>query len=1060
MKNRVAAILLMSYCAVGWTQIPNEYYNSATGSGYTLKTQLHNIIDGHSDRGNSAVWGVISDYEADAYYENDNTVLDIYSENPLGVDSYNYTKSSDQCGNYSGEGSCYNREHSFPKSWFDDRSPMFADIHHLYPTDGYVNGQRGNLPFGEVGSASFTSDNGSLKGNARSGLGYSGTVFEPIDEFKGDLARSYFYMATRYEDVLGSWNSEMLDGSDHQVYKTWALEMLLQWHKNDPVSQKEIDRNNNAYTYQGNRNPIVDHPEYIARIWDQLNTTPVITTSTSNIDIGATSSGANSQPRTYTLTGTNLVADVVVSTQAPFELSLNNSSWSPSVTVTQSQAESGLNNTIYVRFSPTSSTGETYSTSISHTSTNAPSVNVTATGTEILSNTGGTSDLLFKQGFEADNDDNWSYTTNPTAGSFSSSTDIWEIVTSLTSITNLPTEGSQFFGARDINNGDNSDGFAELIFTSITTTGTINVQLTFDYQAVGYDATDKIEYEIILNGAGQGFIELFVGASGGRSSSESKTISITDGSTSVGLRIKVTQDGGSDYAGFDNFKLVGETPITIWDGSESANWHDADNWSTENVPISSENVKIAKVSTMPIVSSEASINNLELERGATLTVSSGAALAIFGEAYGDGKVNILRNTTGSGGYSIIGSPISQASILNLNADHVYSYNNGFESYTGAMTTGHGYFVSFEETSPLLTFLGTPNSGDVDIPVSAGFQLVSNPYAAPISIEKFQDANASTIDGTLYFWDDGGMNNGNVRGGDYITINKLGQVSTVDLGANGQGEHAAENGNIASVQGFFVYVTDPTEKVAIRPNMQRTTAESNSDDHFYRKESIPILRLSISNNVLSSETIIGFTNEATEAMDFGLDARYFSNSPLSIYSVSDNVPLAIQALPKEHLASTKIELVMRASTTGTYSLKIACFDKVKNTRIQLINMSDHSKILLNDSEAFNLDLDTGTNRFQIQVVQTEALNISKEDQTTLWSIFPNPVKGNLHIDGPHNVPANFYLSDITGKQVLEISGNVKEAASILSRFFKTCESGLYQLLIAQEKEKQVIKLIKE
>lgn len=252
-----------------------EYYKSAEGlTGFSLKSALHTIIRGHTTRGYGAIWGFYSDNAIDRYFENDGSILDIYSENPTGGDPYTYIKVSDQCGSFSGEGSCYNREHSFPRSWFGgSREPMNSDIHHIFATDGFVNGQRSSFPYGEVGSASFTSNNGSKKGSAVSGLGYSGTVFEPIDAFKGDIARAYFYMATRYEDVISGWqgnsssSNAVLNGTSTQVFETWQLNMLKQWHAQDPVSQMEIDRNNAAQTYQGNRNPFVDHPEFVTQIW-------------------------------------------------------------------------------------------------------------------------------------------------------------------------------------------------------------------------------------------------------------------------------------------------------------------------------------------------------------------------------------------------------------------------------------------------------------------------------------------------------------------------------------------------------------------------------------------------------------------------------------------------------------------------------------------------------------------------------------------------------------------------------------------------------------------------
>ena len=240
------------------------YYDSiTTQTGYTLKTALHNLINTHTAQGYGAIWTFYSNNALDSYYENDGSILDIYSENPNGSDSYNFTKVTDQCGTYKVEGDCYNREHSFPRGWFGgDIEPMNSDIHHIFATDGKVNGMRSSYPYGEVSSATFTSDNGSKLGSASSALGYSGTVFEPIDEFKGDLARAYFYMATRYQDQISSWQSNssygdaVLDGSTTAVFEPWVISMLLSWHASDPVSQKEINRNEAAHSHQGNRNPL------------------------------------------------------------------------------------------------------------------------------------------------------------------------------------------------------------------------------------------------------------------------------------------------------------------------------------------------------------------------------------------------------------------------------------------------------------------------------------------------------------------------------------------------------------------------------------------------------------------------------------------------------------------------------------------------------------------------------------------------------------------------------------------------------------------------------------
>lgn len=252
-----------------FAQIPAGYYNSAAGlSGPALKTKLKEIItNGHQDHGYNGLWTGYQTTDIDRTYENDGTILDIYSENPTGPDPYNFNYGTNQCGSYSSEGNCYNREHVVPQSLFNEALPMKSDINFIRATDGKVNGMRSNYPYGKVGSASFTSLNGSKLGGSVS-PGYSGIVFEPIDAFKGDIARMILYFVTRYESQLAGFSSgNMLGGSTFPGLQSWELNQLLAWNAADPVSQAEVIRNNASYVYQGNRNPYIDHPEYVDQIW-------------------------------------------------------------------------------------------------------------------------------------------------------------------------------------------------------------------------------------------------------------------------------------------------------------------------------------------------------------------------------------------------------------------------------------------------------------------------------------------------------------------------------------------------------------------------------------------------------------------------------------------------------------------------------------------------------------------------------------------------------------------------------------------------------------------------
>jgi hypothetical protein len=140
---------------------------------------------------------------------------------------------------------------------------MVADLFIVYPTDGKVNGIRSNYPYGEADNATTITTNGSKRGSCTY-PGYTGTVFEPIDTYKGDFARAYFYVATRYKNVLSNWGGESFSGDN---LSTWTKNMLLAWHELDPVSSKETNRNDAAYNVQHNRNPFVDHPEWVQCVW-------------------------------------------------------------------------------------------------------------------------------------------------------------------------------------------------------------------------------------------------------------------------------------------------------------------------------------------------------------------------------------------------------------------------------------------------------------------------------------------------------------------------------------------------------------------------------------------------------------------------------------------------------------------------------------------------------------------------------------------------------------------------------------------------------------------------
>ena len=239
-----------------------EYYQNFNFelTGESLKTELFNKISSHTSLGYSNVTG--QDVFAKTDVREDGTIWDIYSDTTSFSPSEPYS-------NYSKEGDCYNREHVIPQSLFSKKEPMRSDVFHLYPTDGYVNNRRSDYPHAEVGSISYSSNNSFTIVGTSSTSGVSGNVCEPNDIYKGDIARTYFYFVTAYQDKVSSFKPYAAFSNDsYPSLSKWAINLYLKWAKEDPVSEKEIKRNEAIYQLQGNRNPFIDYPDLAQRVWN------------------------------------------------------------------------------------------------------------------------------------------------------------------------------------------------------------------------------------------------------------------------------------------------------------------------------------------------------------------------------------------------------------------------------------------------------------------------------------------------------------------------------------------------------------------------------------------------------------------------------------------------------------------------------------------------------------------------------------------------------------------------------------------------------------------------
>ncbi|MEG2342164.1 MAG: endonuclease [Bacilli bacterium] len=241
-------------------------------SGASLKTKLFTLVSTNAKTVSyKGLW--------DAFFKtdvrSDGTIWDMYGE-------FHFTRSA-QGQNYKVPGDGYNREHSVPKSWFNEATPMYSDLWHLYPTDGKINNTRSNYMFGEVDDTTPLNPNlvgspvGAREGNeygkidskwVKEGISNGTTVFEPREIYKGDFARTYFMMATLYQDRVSSWNAgNHFTPNTFPSLSKYSINLFLTWAKNDPVSEKEINRNEEVYKIQNNRNPFIDYPDFAEMIW-------------------------------------------------------------------------------------------------------------------------------------------------------------------------------------------------------------------------------------------------------------------------------------------------------------------------------------------------------------------------------------------------------------------------------------------------------------------------------------------------------------------------------------------------------------------------------------------------------------------------------------------------------------------------------------------------------------------------------------------------------------------------------------------------------------------------
>lgn len=252
----------------GEPNVPDCPYEALEGlTSKELRESLHEEIMDHT----VLTYKQIRGDQAEVDVHENGKIWDMYSAYEFNL--------SDYCHDIDViAGECYNREHILPKSWWgyseanEANDPMYTDLHHVISTDAVANDTRSNYIYDEVKNATWTNNLGSKLGASMNW--YNQTAFEPVDEYKGDIARVYFYMLTCYMDQNFAVNAK---GKKYFSYtngvcefQPQALALMLKWHRQDPVSEKEVVRNAKVADLQGNVNPFVVEPDLVEYIWGTM----------------------------------------------------------------------------------------------------------------------------------------------------------------------------------------------------------------------------------------------------------------------------------------------------------------------------------------------------------------------------------------------------------------------------------------------------------------------------------------------------------------------------------------------------------------------------------------------------------------------------------------------------------------------------------------------------------------------------------------------------------------------------------------------------------------------
>ncbi|MFY0630182.1 MAG: endonuclease [Flavobacteriaceae bacterium] len=645
-RQQFISVVAMLMGFVTFAQAP-AYYNGTdlTKTGDELKTLLATLITNTQTVNltyTPGVWEALQQTDLDP--TNSNNVFLIYGYNDTdGNLATDRTRSKDLNGGNSGE---WNREHTYPRSLGNPNlgsTGPGSDAHHLRASDITANSTRSNFPFAD--------------GSGNAGV-INGNTWYPGDEWKGDIARMMMYMYLRY----GNQCLATVVGTGTQNYHPDMMDIFLEWNSEDPVSQYEINRNVLLEGIQGNRNPFIDNPAFATTIWGGPQ-------AEDRFNGGVTDTQAPTIP-----------ANLVASNTTQTETTLTWNASTDNIGVLAYQVFNGATQITSVAETSYTVSGLTASTSYSFTvraidaASNASADSNSATVTT-LDNvvTPPTGDAIVFQGYEGTAADTWAYTVSPVTCN-DGGNDVWDVVSSVGSISAANTD-TNFFGVRDLEGNCGTSAGGTIAFNAVDITGHEDVTLSFALNVVGYDVSngDTISYEIFHDEVSQGVVTITDASPFDTSGWTTITQAVPNTVNSVRMTLAVQQNGGSDYAGFDDVKLAG-TAIS----------------STPSVVINEVDADTAGTDTLEFVELyDGGTGNTALD-GLVLVFYNGSNNLSYAAYDLDGQ------TTDANGYFVIGN------VAVPNVSSITFNSNGLQNGADAVALYSGDATDFPNSSAVTT----------------------------------------------------------------------------------------------------------------------------------------------------------------------------------------------------------------------------------------------------------------------------------------------------------------------------------------------------------------------